>query len=280
MKTIAISDVPYTNLDFEITDIFPVSWTNGNEFSLYKSKSRPCSALFFVFTDIEISFFSEAGEVRAKQGDIVFIPKGSLYHVRVYGKTGLKIDTYTVNFNLFDTSKEEILLSERISVITNRSDNLLDTHLKNLFDMFCRFERVGSGEKRNLAKTKSEFFLILDLIAEATLQHRDFYYPIRRGIEVFCNEWNLNEKIEKYAQLSDVSETYFYRCFKNFAGCSPIEYRNNLRLSNAESLLRCTSMKIREISETVGFDDAFYFSKLFSEKYGVSPRAYRSRIRG
>ena len=63
MKTIAISDVPYTNLDFEITDIFPVSWTNGNEFSLYKSKSRPCSALFFVFTDIEISFFSYPVEI-------------------------------------------------------------------------------------------------------------------------------------------------------------------------------------------------------------------------
>ena len=279
MKTVHISDVPYTNLDFEITEIFPVSWTNGNEFSLYKSKARPCSALFFVFTDISISFFSESGEVTANKGDIVFIPKGSRYHVRVFGKTGLKTDTYTLNLNFFDKSREEILLSEKISVLTNRYDKLLDTHLKNLFDVFCRLERTGTSESRNIAKIKGEFFLILDLIAESTMQHRDFYYPIRHGVEAFCNEWNLNEKIEKYAELCGMSETYFYRCFKIWSGCSPIEYRNNLRLSSAESMLRCTSMKIKEISETVGFEDAFYFCKLFSRKYGTSPRAYRNSMR-
>jgi AraC-like DNA-binding protein len=89
---------------------------------------------------------------------------------------------------------------------------------------------------------------------------------------------NKNEKIEKYAQLCSVSETYFYRCFKKWSGSSPIEYRNMLRLANAESLLRCTDMKIKEISKTVGLDDEFYFCRIFSENFGSSPKAYRNHI--
>ena len=34
-------------------------------------------------------------------------------------------------------------------------------------------------------------------------------------------------------------------------------------------------MQIKEISETIGFDDPFYFCRLFSEVYGISPKHYR-----
>ena len=251
-----------------------------NEFSLYKSKPRSFSALFFVFTNIEVSFFSDnTPPLIVKKGDIVFIPKGMRYTVRIQNKNELKIDTCTINLSIFNENREEILLSDNISILTNRCDNLIDVHLKNLFDIFYRLEKVGEREVRNLSKIKGEFFLLLDLISESTLQCRDFYYPIRKGVEAFCNEWNLNEKIEKYAALSGMSETYFYRCFRKWSGISPIEYRNNLRLSNAESLLRCTDMKINEISLNVGFEDPFYFCKLFSKKYGASPRSYRNNIK-
>ena len=280
MKIIPMSDVRYHNLDFEISDILPQNWMQRNEFSLYKNKERPLSALLFVISDIEVSLFPENHSVIiAKRGDIVFIPKGIKYYVRIRNKTELTVDTSTINFNLFDENREEVLLSDEISVLTNRCDNLLDAHLKNLFDVFYRVEKMGEKELKNLSKIKGEFFLLLDLISESTSQCRDFYYPIRRGVEAFSKEWNLNEKVEKYAEICGMSETYFYRCFRKWSGVSPIEYRNTLRLSNAESMLRCTDMRINEIAETVGFDDPFYFCKIFSRKYGASPRSYRSSMR-
>lgn len=280
MKRIPIEQIRYENADFEIADIFPESWMQRSEFSLYRDRARPCSALFFVCTDIEVAFHECDGQaVSARRGDVVFIPQGSCYYVRVSGKTGARIDSYTVNFRLLDGSGEELLLADRISVLTNRQDNLSDLHLKNLFDTFYRAEWVNGAASRNLARIKGEFFLLLDLIAESASQCNDFYYPIRRGVEAFCREWNLNEKIEKYAQLSDVSETYFYRCFRRWSGSSPVEYRNLLRLSNAESMLRCTDMKIGEISETVGFEDPFYFCRIFAQKYGASPQKYRKWLR-
>lgn len=279
MKNIPITEIRYEDIDPEIEDVFPESWMQRKEFSLYRSKARPCSALFFVCTDIEVSFISEdAATVIAKKGDIVFIPQGSLYHVRVVGNTGERIDSYTVNFSMLLEKRERVLLSSEIAVLTNRQDNLFDLHLKNLFDIFYRVENDGGVGKRNIAKIKGEFFLLLDLISESASQCSDFYYPIRRGIDSFCKEWNRNEKIEKYAELCNVSETYFYRCFRRWSGYSPIEYRNTLRLSNAESMLRCTDMKIKEISETVGFEDPFYFCSVFSKKFGASPQKYRKRF--
>ena len=278
MNIIALSDLRYKNIDFEIADIFHENWVQRKEFSLYKRKPRPLSALFFVRTDIEVSFFIGKKLTVAKKGDIVFIPEGCRYSVSVCGNGATEIDTYTVNLHLFDEERSILLLSSDISVIANRQDNLFDVRLKNLSDIFYRVEKGGDVAKRNYARIKGEFFLLLDELSESASDCKEYYYPIRRGIEAFFNEWNKNEKIEKYAQLCEVSETYFYRCFKKWSGSSPIEYRNILRLANAESLLRCTDMKIKEIAETVGFDDAFYFCRIFSEKFGLSPKEYRKRI--
>ena len=276
MKTVSISELCSIDFDFEIRDVFPEGWIQRTEFSLYKTKARPYGALFFVRTDINVSFITENGTtVKAERGDVVFIPQGSLYSVHVCGKTGMKIDTYTVNFRLFDKCGEDIVLYDSITVLANMQDNMLEVRLKNLFDTFYRSDGNGA---RNIAKAKGEFFLLLDLIAEATSRGMDFYYPIRRGVEVFSEEWSLNEKIEKYAQLCGVSETYFYRCFRKWCGVSPVEYRNALRLANAEIMLRCTDMRISEIAEAVGFDDAFYFCRIFSAKFGLSPTNYRKRM--
>ena len=144
MKIIPISETRYTNLDFEISDILPQNWMQRNEFSLYKTKERPLSALFFIFTDVEVTFFSEnAPPLVVKKGDIVFIPKGMRYSVRLTNKSEFKIDTCTINLNMFDENRKEVLFSDNISVLTKRGDNLLDVHLKNLFDVFYRVEKVG-----------------------------------------------------------------------------------------------------------------------------------------
>jgi len=179
--------------------------------------------------------------------------------------------------HFFDEFRNEILLSNSIALIAHCTDNRQEIYLKNLYDVFHQVKEFSFGGRRNLAKIKGEFFLLLDLIETSVSQNDDFYYPIRKGAKAFCEEWNQNKKVEEYAKMSGVSVTYFYRCFRKWSGNSPVEYRNMLRLSNAESFLRCTDMKIQEIATTIGFEDPFYFCRLFSEVYGVSPKHYRER---
>jgi transcriptional regulator GlxA family with amidase domain len=56
---------------------------------------------------------------------------------------------------------------------------------------------------------------------------------------------------------------------------SPINYFLHLKIERAGQLLLHTNMKINQISLKLGFDDPYYFSRLFKKIKGVSPKQYR-----
>lgn len=249
-------------------EVFAESWVSRKRFSLYAEMPRPCSALFCVCTDIRVSFCpAEGGVVVARQGDIVSIPQGLCYHVTVEGGTSSSIDTYTVNFALTDAAGEPIRLGGVVTVLTCAPDGRYVPSFARLY------------ERRGLLRRKAELFALLDAIDAAEAGQPTPYYPIRLGVEALRSEWNRSERIEKYAALCGVSEAYFYQCFRQWAGQSPVEYRNELRLANAETMLRCTDMRIGEIAGLCGFADPLYFARCFTRRYGDSPRAYRQRYR-
>ncbi|WP_413242570.1 AraC family transcriptional regulator [Paenibacillus sp. 1P07SE] len=47
-------------------------------------------------------------------------------------------------------------------------------------------------------------------------------------------------------------------------------------MDHAKRLLRATRLPVREVAEQAGFNDAFYFSRLFGQATGMSPRDYRN----
>lgn len=76
-------------------------------------------------------------------------------------------------------------------------------------------------------------------------------------------------------QLSEVfftSPTTLTRRFKEFMGDTPINYLINYRLEKAKNLIQNErELSIKEVAESVGYEDALYFSKLFKKHYGYSP---------
>jgi len=83
--------------------------------------------------------------------------------------------------------------------------------------------------------------------------------------------------LEKMASSVNLSVGRFIKAFKNSTGFTPHAYLLNLRLFFAREMLVNTDLAIYQIASAVGFDDAFYFSRLFKSKYKVSPRAFRSK---
>ena len=82
--------------------------------------------------------------------------------------------------------------------------------------------------------------------------------------------------ISELAQIAHMSESNFYAAFKKQFEISPISYINHYRLSVAGEKLSISDLPIKEIALSVGINDALYFSKLFKNEYGMSPREYRS----
>jgi len=96
-------------------------------------------------------------------------------------------------------------------------------------------------------------------------------------VRLLINEWDRNEHMDRYAADCKISESSFYQHFNVWAGVSPNEYRINMRISAAKSMLRNSSISVREIAEQVGFPDPYYFSRCFRRAVGLSPRAYREK---
>lgn len=93
------------------------------------------------------------------------------------------------------------------------------------------------------------------------------------------------ENIERRIQLDSVckfvglSASRLSALFKEKIGYSPLNYFMLLKIKKACHLLDNTDMKITQISLYLGFDDPYYFSRLFTKMMGISPKYYRSRTR-
>lgn len=83
--------------------------------------------------------------------------------------------------------------------------------------------------------------------------------------------------VEQLGVHFSVSRSYISRVFKRKHGMGIHAYVQKLRLEDAEVLLRNSDLSITEIAYSVGFADSNYFSSVFSEAFGISPRAYRVR---
>lgn len=81
--------------------------------------------------------------------------------------------------------------------------------------------------------------------------------------------------MERVAFELPMGYSSFRKAFKRITGTSPNQYQLNLRLDRAKHLLMMTNLNVNEIADQTGFESAFYFSKLFKKKTGMSPRAYR-----
>ncbi|WP_299670423.1 helix-turn-helix transcriptional regulator [uncultured Polaribacter sp.] len=90
-------------------------------------------------------------------------------------------------------------------------------------------------------------------------------------------EENLSElpTIDVIANNHLLSETKIQKIFKDYYNCSVHDFIRNKRLTEVRELLEKTNFSIGEIADKVGILSNSYLSKIFKERYGVSPSKYR-----
>jgi AraC family transcriptional regulator, arabinose operon regulatory protein len=81
--------------------------------------------------------------------------------------------------------------------------------------------------------------------------------------------------IKQLAQQQNISVSHYSRIFKQKTGSSPIHYFNQLKVQKSCQYLYFSDRSIKEISSELGFDDPYYFSRLFKKFIGVSPAKYK-----
>ncbi len=71
----------------------------------------------------------------------------------------------------------------------------------------------------------------------------------------------------------------FNRRFRQAANQTPVEYLQEVRISQARDLLKLSNLSIAEIAFAVGYHDVSYFTGLFQRLHSVTPKAYRRLVR-
>lgn len=83
--------------------------------------------------------------------------------------------------------------------------------------------------------------------------------------------------VSELAGHARMETNHFIRCFKQHTGTSPLQYLHELRLNAACSFLSTTGMPIQTVAASVGFQHLHYFSRLFKQRFGLSPSAWRAQ---
>ncbi|WPJ96076.1 AraC family transcriptional regulator [Coraliomargarita algicola] len=87
------------------------------------------------------------------------------------------------------------------------------------------------------------------------------------------------QKCSIEALLSDIGLSYsrLRSLFRSAYHISPGEFRIQVRIENACTLLETTDLPINKIADQLGYADAFTFSKQFKQRVALSPQQFRSR---
>ncbi|MGS0524366.1 helix-turn-helix transcriptional regulator [Zobellia nedashkovskayae] len=81
--------------------------------------------------------------------------------------------------------------------------------------------------------------------------------------------------IHEIASSSGLSVSHFCLLFKKKTSHTPIEHFTFLKMQRACLLLDFSTLRINEIAIDIGYDDPYYFTRVFKRVMGKSPLAYR-----
>jgi transcriptional regulator GlxA family with amidase domain len=82
-------------------------------------------------------------------------------------------------------------------------------------------------------------------------------------------------RVSTLAAKVNISPSHYFALFKRYIGSSPIDYFIRLRLQCACHLLENTNMSIKAIAYALGYNDPFYFSRIFKSFYRLAPSQHR-----
>ena len=111
---------------------------------------------------------------------------------------------------------------------------------------------------------------------EETEEEQKNNFLIKHLMDHINQNFNKRElTIQALADVVYLSPTYLSNLFKKKTGITVGQYLMNVRIKKAEEFLKNPQLKLYQVAEMVGYEDANYFAKIFKKKTGMLPSEYR-----
>ena len=103
---------------------------------------------------------------------------------------------------------------------------------------------------------------------------------IDRALVYIREHYSENITLQSLAEDIYLHPVYLSRLFKEKVGQTFLEYLTHYRIEMAKDYLRNPNLRIYDIGQMVGYETPQYFSRVFKELTGTTPKGFREELAG
>ncbi|OGS21506.1 MAG: hypothetical protein A3J83_05850 [Elusimicrobia bacterium RIFOXYA2_FULL_40_6] len=143
----------------------------------------------------------------------------------------------------------------------------------NRVEILSRYivEKHGRNKLQQMLRKES----VKDTDIEATSRQE---LLVKKAIEFIETNFTKNITRDDVSRQVYLNPAYFSRLFHEITGKSFTDHLIEMRLNKAKLLMRNPLISIKEAAFRVGFENQYYFSRLFKKKEGSTPKTYRESL--
>ncbi len=248
----------------------------------FRERTKEEAKQYILIYCIEGSGWFEIEGVRQKVSPEHFfiLPKGKAH---AYGCS--TTNPWTIYWLHFDGDKAGFFSEglDKPTPVTPQKNSRIEDRLQLFEEIFATLKNGYS--KNNLDYSISGLFHFLGSLKFLGAYRESIFTNQTEDISADAIHF-MRENIHKRLTLKEIADhvgfspSHFSTLFQNKTGFSPLNYLSQLKIQQACHWLDFSDMKINQIAMTIGFDDPFYFSRVFTKTMGVSPTEYRSKKKG
>lgn len=220
-----------------------------------------------------------------KEGEFILVPPMRWHAMNPH-------ETYATGISVsFDaTGYPEEIFSGKLSPLGKQVlSNLVNVYAKNCNESEFRLKMLSDktedeekdfGYKQAL-KVNTEW-LMLDILqnriqAEKQKSRTEKQYnPLAESTLLYLEQhFRENPSLDRIASDLNYSVPHICRVFKQNYNESIVNYLTKLKIDEALKLIELNNRSFREISDSLGFDNVAYFTRIFKKQTGMTPSAYR-----
>lgn len=226
-------------------------------------------------------------ELVLKEGDLLFLGQNARQEILPASENDIAVN-FIIQPSFFDKTLE-MLGAEETPIKNFLLSSLFDGEnqgylhftvagvlpIQNLIENLIWTLISNTSNKRNINQTT------MGLLFMQLINHTDKLVYETKEDKAVMDIFRYIEGNYKNGSLTEAASLLHYDFYwlsheiKNRTGKTYTEHLQEKRLSQAAFLLKNTSLSVEEIALAVGYENKSYFHRIFSAKYGTSPKKYR-----
>lgn len=173
----------------------------------------------------------------------------------------------------FEQCKKQVLqIMDCVQLVLEEKDTNMLESLKPLMELI----RSEKKEKRSLGRYSVRIFDAL--CVDTNGNGRSGADVIKKAKEYISKNIFRDISRDEVAEKTYVSSTHLSRLFRQETGEGFLQCMNRMKIEKSIELLHDPNLKLYEISEKMGYKTPRYFSRLFREQTGMTPKEYRYKV--